>query len=146
MPKWFPSRFLPRVNFSEAESACARLSAHIVSIHSAEENDFVRELWGGFQVRKYNGDLGFPGPILFHESNDVQFIGLRKDLAWAWLDGSPSDDYSNWSPSQPDNFGGIETIALMTMDSTWYDAPETSTTRIHRTNAVQMTSLVNRLR
>ena len=131
MPNGFPSRFLPRVNFSEAEGACAKLSAHIVSIHSAEENDFVRELWGGYQVRKYNGDLGFPGPILFHALNDAQLIGLRKDRAsgWAWLDGSPSDDYSNWSPSQPDNFGGRETIALMTMDSTWNDAPETYTTR-----------------
>jgi hypothetical protein len=123
MPDGYPPRLLPTASFSQAEDACAKLSAHVVSIHSAEENDFVRELWGGFRLRSYNGGLGYAAPLGYDSLNDAQFIGMRKgqDSDWAWSDGSAAADYSNWHPGAPNNPQGDAAVAVMTQEGSWDD-------------------------
>ena len=58
-----------------------------MSIGSAEERDFVRDLYGG------SGWLG---------GNDLESEGI-----WMWSDGSPFT-FMNWGGSEPDNVYGAD--------------------------------------
>ncbi|KAK6014664.1 lectin C-type domain protein [Ostertagia ostertagi] len=72
---------------------CNADGGHLVSIHSAEENDFVQSLTSTIEVAK--------------NWQDFVWIGLRQEnwpvsTVWTWTDGTPFD-YSNWAPRQPDD-------------------------------------------
>ncbi|EYC11220.1 hypothetical protein Y032_0051g2084 [Ancylostoma ceylanicum] len=72
-----------KFNFVEAEAYCRNRSAHLVSIHSDEESEFVNNLLG--------------------TSRHLVWIGLVHDdmgRLMAWTDGSPFD-YVRWSYGHP---------------------------------------------
>ncbi|EPB80771.1 lectin C-type domain protein [Ancylostoma ceylanicum] len=78
------------VEWEEAERRCQRYrpTAHLVSIHSEEENDFVRKLIGD---RNGNFDT---------------YIGLTREAGqssnWKWTDGS-TVDFEHWYLEDPSN-------------------------------------------
>jgi len=86
------------VNWQEAEAMCARdEGAHLVSIHSAEENDLVNGL-----VANLTGENSPCGTMLRTQA----WIGLydpsNSSQTFQWSDGSVVD-YTRWNPGEPNN-------------------------------------------
>ena len=83
--------------------------AHLASIHSAEENQFIYD--------SYGDDAG----------GDIWIGGMRDANGYSWTDGTPWD-YTNWSPTNPS--GGSENCAEMFAEtffpSRWNDDSCTS--------------------
>ncbi|KIH55507.1 lectin C-type domain protein [Ancylostoma duodenale] len=80
------------MSFQEAELQCNDYGAHLLSIHSRKENDFVHDLIG----RKNRKVL-------------YAWIGLTRDYVganWKWTDGTEVD-YLNWAYHQPDNYNDV---------------------------------------
>jgi uncharacterized protein involved in tolerance to divalent cations len=90
--------FNQKVEFEVAEKICESNNANLISIHSAEENEFIRSY-----VKK-------------HPSYST------KSLEFFWIDKSPVD-YVNWGINQPDNNGGLEPYIEMLIDENgmWND-------------------------
>ncbi|CAL1160147.1 unnamed protein product [Cladocopium goreaui] len=84
-------------SFKEAQGHCQEASAHLVSISSAEEQDFVQRLCG----------------------SNMCWLGLEeasKSERWRWIDGS-SLTFENWQQGEPNNYGGIdENRAMMNLN------------------------------
>jgi len=97
-----------KLTWSAAEQFCNSQEAHLVSIHSDPENNFV-----SYQVN--------PGKQRF-------WIGAQRkspdSTLWIWTDGS-SFDYQHFGPGKPDNYGGREACLDIGWSSrdTWDDKP-----------------------
>lgn len=96
------------LNWHQARDYCAQMGAHLVTIETLEENNFVFELSGGISW------LG--------ASDEVQ------EGVWVWVDGSPFD-FQFWWEGFPDNscIDGICENYLSFFDamgySEWNDRP-----------------------
>lgn len=80
------------VNHAEAVAACASAGMQLITIESAEEQDWV---WAT------SDDMFVSG------AKDV-WIGLGdadSEGDHVWPDGTPLDGYTNWADNQPDNGG-----------------------------------------
>ncbi|KAI8510796.1 hypothetical protein Bbelb_117120 [Branchiostoma belcheri] len=78
-----------RVDWNTAKSRCKASGADLVSIHSREENEFVKRL--------------ITNAGSFHLSQAIVYIGLHKKRGrWEWSDGSRLS-YSNWAPGEPNH-------------------------------------------
>ncbi|CAP26381.2 Protein CBG05976 [Caenorhabditis briggsae] len=79
-----------RAQFMEAENKCNEVGAHLTSIHSVEENDFLREFTrtGNVQENKWDNNVW------------IGFFFEKQSGTWKWLDGSPTD-YTNWATGEP---------------------------------------------
>uniref|UniRef100_A0A8C6WES5 C-type lectin domain-containing protein n=1 Tax=Neogobius melanostomus TaxID=47308 RepID=A0A8C6WES5_9GOBI len=101
------------LTWMNAEKSCQSHGANLVSIHSAEEHDFIVDL-----IKKATGE------------NQWTWIGGHDAVVekqWMWTDGSVWD-YSNWLKGQPSNHGGNEHVAMINwLEPLWNDAPEHST-------------------
>ena len=86
------------LNWTDAESFCQNWSpgAHLASVHSAEEQQFVQE--------------GFPRHIWLGGSD------THKEGSWIWSDGTQWD-YSDWSSGQPDDAGSGQGC----LEGNWHD-------------------------
>jgi len=92
-------------SFSEAEGYCNSIwDAHLASIHSAGENQFIYDSYGG------------------QAGGDIWIGGKRQGDSFAWLDGTPWD-YQNWSPNNPSHRHEecAEIFALNYYPSNWND-------------------------
>ncbi|CAJ0601543.1 unnamed protein product [Cylicocyclus nassatus] len=76
-------------SFDDAKSSCEKLDAHLVSIHSQEENNFIHKITStGSKIKSFD---------------EFVYIGLRLNSKnkWEWLDGNGLN-YENWAEHQPD--------------------------------------------
>ncbi|KAG8005154.1 Lactose-binding lectin l-2 [Nibea albiflora] len=98
------------LTWAEAELYCLSEKANLVSIHSLEEHNFIRDLSKNFDP--------FQGPT---------WIGLsdtQKEGGWMWSDGS-AVDFLLWDAGEPDNGDGNEDCAHINhgSDLKWNDYP-----------------------
>uniref|UniRef100_A0A914DCH3 C-type lectin domain-containing protein n=1 Tax=Acrobeloides nanus TaxID=290746 RepID=A0A914DCH3_9BILA len=81
---------------SQAETICINNGGHLVSIHSATEDVFVRTVIANF---------GYYWIGLFSASGCCAAGGSCCVGSYNWLDGTPFD-YMGWVPNAPDASGG----------------------------------------
>jgi hypothetical protein len=102
--------FQQAVKFKKAEELCESNNATLISIHSDEENEFIRNY--------LKEQPSFPIRV---------WIGLKRksSLDFIWVDKSPVD-YYNWEIGQPNNLEGYEPFieTLIYKDGTWNDRIE----------------------
>ncbi|XP_075962148.1 ladderlectin-like [Anarhichas minor] len=81
------------MTWADAEIHCVSQGANLVSIHSLEEQNFVKFLIKNFDLAEARTWIGL---------SDTQ-----KEGAWMWSDGS-AVSFVYWSNGQPDNYKGNE--------------------------------------
>lgn len=91
-------------NYVEAERRCSRgMGSHLVTIGSAEEQQFVKELCG----------------------DRICWLGLKEARGtelWSWADGAALADFENWEVGEPNNADGRdESVAIMNFNMEWAD-------------------------
>ena len=95
--------FTERVNWFKAQQNCLSLNSNLTSIHSAEENDFVR-----------NKVASSSGKVLIGLNN------LKKKGVYEWVDGSDVS-FTNWARNEPNRFRGAENCTEVRVDGEWND-------------------------
>uniref|UniRef100_UPI0037E88491 lactose-binding lectin l-2-like n=1 Tax=Semicossyphus pulcher TaxID=241346 RepID=UPI0037E88491 len=78
-----------RLKWADAELQCVSQGANLVSIHSLEEQSFVKDLIKNFDPAEGRTWLGLSD--------------LHKEGRWMWSDGS-AVEFSFWRAKQPDNY------------------------------------------
>ncbi|MBQ3399270.1 MAG: putative Ig domain-containing protein [Synergistaceae bacterium] len=99
--------FTNGMTWLQAKAHCESLGGHLATANSAEENAFLQNLAGGYQVWLGGTDHGHEG-------------------TWVWVTGEPWG-YTNWdSPDdngiyQPDNYNGEQNALSMRANGRWDD-------------------------
>ncbi|MFN0132265.1 MAG: lectin-like protein [Phycisphaerales bacterium] len=94
-------------SWTVAEASAVALGGHLVTIRSADENEWVRTMVLGFDGMDRRGWIGL---------NDEQVEGT-----FAWTSGDPAA-YTNWNGGEPNNSGGLEDYAeLFYSNGFWND-------------------------
>ncbi|XP_030003825.1 lactose-binding lectin l-2-like [Sphaeramia orbicularis] len=99
-----------QMTWADAELHCVSQTANLVSIHSQEENAFVRTLIKSFDPAQGRAWVGL--------------TDAHKEGSWMWSDGS-SADFSVWHRGEPSNNGGKEHCVHLNFgqDKSWNDVP-----------------------
>ncbi|CAJ0601895.1 unnamed protein product [Cylicocyclus nassatus] len=91
-------------NMYDAETLCRSFGAHLASIHSNEENQFVADL----------SKSGKP----WTDWHDLTWIGLKQldsNSDWYWIDGTRVN-YMSWAPGEPNDWKGIQHCVTLVCD------------------------------
>ncbi|XP_022109148.1 macrophage mannose receptor 1-like [Acanthaster planci] len=94
-----------RRDWNQAEEYCHQKGGHLVSIHSADENNYILRLIGDNLV------------------GQSYWIGLREYAVegdYKWSDGSVVD-YARWANNEPNDADGSEQCVQMWAEGTWND-------------------------
>ncbi|XP_007547864.1 ladderlectin-like [Poecilia formosa] len=96
------------MTWADAEQHCVNQGANLVSIHSLEEENFVKLL-----IRNFDPAEGF---------NWIGLSDTEKDGTYFWSDGSRFN-FKLWNTGEPNNYGGSESCVLTNWDSAkkWND-------------------------
>jgi len=99
------------ITWDQAKEMAAALSykgmrGHLVTIRSASENEFVWQ----YLAKQSGVSALFIGGYQDPEPNLSDTTTRAKN--WHWVTGE-TWNYTNWSPGEPNNFGGIDEIWLM---------------------------------
>ncbi|KAG9356088.1 hypothetical protein JZ751_000932 [Albula glossodonta] len=99
-----------KTNWASAEKRCENMGGNLPSVHSAAEDQFLKNLFKSFSSKDTSFWLGL---------SDCQ-----KEGWWFWSDGSKLD-YTNWRYRQPDNHQGKEHCVHMhtSAGKSWNDIP-----------------------
>ena len=111
--------YVSTANYSwlDAQAAAAATGAHMLSVNSASENQFIVDAFdGGFRVH-----IGLTDNEAFGGTE----AGSDPMNGWVWTDGSPVN-YTNWSDGEPNNAGGNEDYAEMFGSGQWNDNTNTN--------------------
>eukprot|EP00117_Sycon_ciliatum_P008894 scpid15029/ scgid11407/ Macrophage mannose receptor 1; C-type lectin domain family 13 member D; C-type lectin domain family 13 member D-like; Macrophage mannose receptor 1-like protein 1 len=97
-----------RMGYDEAYINCTQQGGDLLIVNSKAEQKFVT----GMVTR---GDV-----------SEYVWMGLSdqdRERYWRWADGTPLSRtrYSNWGPSQPNNYKNEDCVAIHSSDSMWYD-------------------------
>ncbi|XP_056241166.1 lactose-binding lectin l-2-like [Seriola aureovittata] len=98
------------MTWADAELHCVSEEANLVSIHSLDEDNFVKAVIKNFSSTRQDSWIGL---------SDTQ-----KEGRWMWSDGS-AVNFLLWAPRQPDDKSGMEDCVhnnFMT-DLKWNDRP-----------------------
>uniref|UniRef100_A0A8P4KFW9 C-type lectin domain-containing protein n=1 Tax=Dicentrarchus labrax TaxID=13489 RepID=A0A8P4KFW9_DICLA len=99
-----------RLTWADAELHCVSQGANLVSIHSLEEENFVKALIKNFDHTKGRSWIGLSD--------------IHKEGRWMWSDGG-AVKFVFWSPREPNNNGGNEHCVHTNFerDLKWNDVP-----------------------
>ena len=102
-------------NYSTAESDCIQKWGHLTSVHSKEEDEFLRRLIGPSNSPNHAPKVVIGGKVFTDQDQIYTFY---------WTDGSLFDFFDNWSPGQPQHFGVHDCIGMMpgfdSFKGTWF--------------------------
>lgn len=100
------------VSFAATVTVPGYYPGYLATVHSAEENEFIRSL--------LTGPAWLGG---YQEPTE-----LDPEANWKWVSGEPWT-YTNWEPGQPnDRLGpGSEQLLVMYTSGYWHDFPDTVT-------------------
>ncbi len=103
--------------WNAAQATAQLLGTNLVTIDSAEENEWIRLNFGNLLGVDRRIWIGF---------NDVASEGT-----FQWADGSPVT-YTNWNPGEPNNSGGVEDwTEFLGSNGRWNDISETGGSFAH---------------
>jgi len=92
--------FEQTLTWGDAENYCLRKGAHLASVHSAEENNFL---------------TGLTRELHWLGGNDIAAEG-----DWVWSDGS-AWTFTNWASGQPDSGAGGQDCLVKNYGGTLWD-------------------------
>ncbi|KAJ8043975.1 Aggrecan core protein [Holothuria leucospilota] len=101
----------PRLTWNLAEEycnqfvpseACPSVFAHLMSIESAKENDFLLSVWRA--NRRPNDWI---------KATWIGYSDQSREGSWVWTDGGTSK-YESWDSRQPDDAGGQDCAIMWT--------------------------------
>ncbi|XP_029951534.1 lactose-binding lectin l-2-like [Salarias fasciatus] len=97
------------MTWADAEFHCVSLGANLVSIHSQEEQNFVKSLIQNFDPVQGRTWIGL--------------TDLHKNFRWMWSDGSRVD-FVFWNTGEPSNYEGAESCVETNYSANkkWNDA------------------------
>lgn len=121
----FYQLFEDSMHWTDANAAALDLKGYLVTITSAEENEFVRRLFT-------NGDTKNNSPWLGGTDQDAEGTwkwGNNEDVFWTGgrTGANVNGAYTNWNPSEPNNSGN-ENYLHMYSNGKWNDLSDTNTT------------------
>ncbi|XP_060949125.1 lactose-binding lectin l-2-like [Limanda limanda] len=100
-----------QMTWADAEFHCVSQGANLVSIHSLDEENFVKAL-----IKNFDHAEGFT----WNGLSDV-----HKEGSWMWSDGS-AVDFTFWLPGEPNNSAGHEDCVennQKVAEKKWNDLP-----------------------
>ncbi|XP_035860995.1 lactose-binding lectin l-2-like [Sander lucioperca] len=98
------------LTWADAELHCVSEGGNLVSIHSLEEENFIKSL-----IKNFDHAQGFTW---------IGLSDIHKEGTWMWSDGSRVD-FDFWNSGQPDNAHGLEHCVHNNhgKDLKWNDRP-----------------------
>ncbi|XP_070695786.1 galactose-specific lectin nattectin-like [Pempheris klunzingeri] len=93
--------------WTDAEHKCISVGGNLASVHSADENEFLRDL-----IERVSG---------YRRHTWIGGYDAVRERTWMWTDGT-SFDYKRWSIGEPNNLGTEHCIEMNWRGNYWNDS------------------------